>query len=157
MPGLFDLMAHGLAAVDAQLAQDVALAIVRVAVGVFFACSGWNKLTNTARHGSLERNLTNNGLPAPTLLAWWVAGWEFVSGVMLAVGLLSAFSAGVLAIICIVAICCEARGKVAKYQPINRVDVVACWLYLPEVLYVILLAVNIIAGTGRYSLDYLLF
>jgi putative oxidoreductase len=157
MPGLIDLMAHGLAAVDAQLAKDVALGVVRASAGVFFACSGWNKLTNANRHAALVRNLTGNKLPAPAYLAWWVAGWEFLAGAMLAAGLLSAFVAVVLTIICLVAICCEAADKVERYGPINRADRVADWLYLPEVLYVILLAVNVIAGTGRFSLDHLLF
>lgn len=157
MPGLLDIAAHGLAAVDPTLAKDVALALARTSVGVFFAISGGNKLFVAARHASLVGNLTKNGLPRPQYLAWWVASWEFVSGLMLAVGLLSAFSAGVLAIICLVACYCEANRRVEAFKPINGFDRVADYLYLQEVLYLTLLGVTMIAGTGRYSLDFLLF
>lgn len=157
MPGILDLMAHGLAAIDSGLAKDVALAIARMSVGVFFAISGANKLFVAQRHASLRANLTKNGIPAVPFMEWWVPFWEFSSGVMLAVGLLSAFSAGVLAIICLVALCCEGPRRVAAYSPINGPDKVADYLYLQEVLYLVLLAVNIVAGTGRFSLDHLLF
>lgn len=157
MPGIIDIAAHGLAAVDSQLAKDVALAVARISVGTFFAISGANKLFVAQRHASLRANLTKNGIPAIPFMEWWVPFWEFASGAMLAVGLLSAFSAGVLGIICLVAICCEAPRRVDAFQPINRADRVADWLYLQEVLYLVLLSVNVIAGTGRFSLDHLLF
>lgn len=145
------LAAHGLSAPDA------ALTIVRVAIGGFFAISGYNKLFNPGRHASLLANLTKNHIPCLPLMQWWVPGWEFAGGLMLASGLMSAFAAGVLMIICLVAVCCEARDKVNAYHPINEGDRVADYLYLPEVLYMVLLAVTILAGTGRYSLDALLF
>jgi putative oxidoreductase len=151
------LAAHGGAHLNAQVAQDIALGVVRVAVGGFFAISGYNKLFVPARHASLKANLTRNNIPAIRVMQWWVPGWEFIAGLMLAVGLFSAFAAGVLMIICAVAICCEAKEKVAKFAPINAGDVVADYLYLPEVLYAVLLVVNLVAGTGRYSLDWYLF
>lgn len=157
MTAALDLMAHGLAAVDPALAKDTALAVARASVGVFFAISGANKLLVAERHASLRANLVKNGVPAVRFNEWWVPGWELLGGSMLAVGLLSAFAAGVLAIICLVAICCEAREKVDSYRPINRPDRVADYLYLPEVLYLVLLLVTLIAGTGRFSLDHLLF
>lgn len=138
-------------------AQDAALAIVRVAIGGFFAISGYNKLFHPDRHRSLLSNLTKNHIPCLALMQWWVPGWEFVGGLMLAVGLMSAFAAGVLMIICLVACACESSAKVAAYQPINTGDVVADYLYLPEVLYTVLLMVTILAGHGKYSLDALLF
>lgn len=157
MTSLIDFAAHGLAAVDSQLAKDVALATVRVAVGGFFTISGFNKLFVPERHKAIVASLTKNHIPAVNVMQWWVPFWEFVGGAMLMVGLLSAFSAGVLSIICLVAICCEATERVNAYSPINRGDRVADYLYLPEVLYLVLLTVNMIAGTGRYSLDHLLF
>lgn len=137
--------------------HDVALAAVRAAVGVFFAISGFHKLFNKERHARLVRTLQVNNVPAVWFNQWWVPGWELVSGLMLAVGFLTAFSAGVLAIICIVACFCEAREKVAKYQPINLADTIDDYLYLPEVLYLVMLAVSVLAGTGKYSVDAVLF
>lgn len=132
---------------------DVALAIVRVSVGGFFAISGYNKLFVPERHEALCDNLNKNHIPCMALMQWWVPGWEFAGGLMLAAGLVSAFAAAVLAFICVVAIVCEARDKVKAYHPINRGDAVADYLYLPEVLYLILLGVTLLAGHGRYSID----
>ena len=44
-----------------------------------------------------------------------------------------------------------------NYHPINVGDRVADYLYLPEVLYLVLLAVTVLAGTGQFSLDWYLF
>lgn len=148
---LLTLAAHGLDA------KDVALTVVRVAVGGFFAISGYNKLFRPDRHASLLANLTKNHIPCLPLMQWWVPGWELGGGLMMVVGLMSAFAAGVLLVICAVACACESRVKVEAYHPINGGDRVADYLYLPEVLYAILLSVTILAGTGRYSLDALLF
>lgn len=148
---IIHIAAHGL------LAPDAALALTRLCVGTFFAISGFNKLFNVGRHNSLTANLRKNHIPALGIMQWFVPGWEFASGLMLALGFLSAFNAAVLMIICIVACCCEAKAKVAAYHPINRGDWVADWLYLPEVLYLFLLAVIVLAGTGQYSIDALIF
>lgn len=138
-------------------AHDVALAFIRTGVGVFFAISGYNKLFHKERHAALRANLVKNKIPHVHIMEWWVPFWEFASGLMLAIGLLSAFNAGVLIIICVVACCCEAPKKVAAYKPINRSDAIADYLYLPEVLYIFMLAVNVLAGTGRYSVDALIW
>lgn len=151
MNGLLTLAAHGFGL------HDLALAVVRVAVGSFFAISGYHKLFNTTRHSGLVRTLTKDRVPAVPFMQWWVPGWEFVAGIMLAVGLLTAFSASVLAIICIVACVCEASERVEQYQPIDAADTIDDYLYLPEVLYLVMLAVTILAGTGRYSVDAFLF
>lgn len=143
--------AHGIAAPDA------ALALVRVATGTFFAISGFNKLFHHQRHLSLTANLVKNKIPCIPLMQWWVPSWEFVGGLLLAIGFMSAFAASVLTIICIVACMCEARTRVEAYHPINTGDRVADYLYLQEVLYILLLAVNILAGTGKYSVDAVLF
>lgn len=148
---LLTIAAHGFGL------HDVALALVRIAVGVFFAISGFHKLFNKIRHQHLVQTLIADNVPAVRFNQWWVPGWEFVAGSMLAVGLLTAFSASVLAIVCIVACICEARERVAKYQPIDMADTIDDYLYLPEVLYLVMLAVSIFAGTGKYSLDAILF
>ena len=144
------LAAHGFEA------KDLALAVVRVTIGTFFAISGFNKLFHPQRHASLKANLEKNGIPCVVIMQWWVPGWEFVAGAMLVIGMMSAFAASVLIIICLVACYCEAADKVAKYGPINVGDRIADYLYLPEVLYIILLSVTVLAGTGAYSLDHYL-
>lgn len=137
--------------------HDLALALIRLAVGAFFAISGYHKLFNKSRHERLVHTLTEDRVPAVGFNQWWVPGWEFTAGIMLAVGFLTAFSASVLMVICIVACLCEARERVEQYKPIDDADTIDDYLYLPEVLYMVMLAVTVLAGTGRYSVDALLF
>ena len=70
--------------------QSPFLAIVRVYWGWQIAQNGWGKLHNldnvTQFFGSL-------GLPAPGATATFVASFEFVGGILLAVGLLSRIAA----------------------------------------------------------------
>jgi uncharacterized membrane protein YphA (DoxX/SURF4 family) len=148
---LLTIAAHGFGL------HDLALAFVRAAVGQFFAFSGYHKLFNKGRHYALLATLTKDHVPLVKFLVWWVPFWELTAGVMLTVGFLTAFSAGVLAIICVVACYCEAADKVERYKPIDLADRIDDWLYLPEVLYLVMLAVSILAGTGRFSLDAMLF
>lgn len=150
------IAAHGLSHFDAEIAKDAALAIVRVGTGSFFAIAGFNKLFNRERHAALVETFKRDHVPFVSFNQWWVPAWELTAGSMLIVGLGSAFAATVLAIICCVAVACEATKTVDSYKPINVGDRLADYLYLPEVLYIFLLAVNIIAGTGAYSLDALL-
>lgn len=132
---------------------DAAISIARVATGTFFAISGFNKLTDPGRHQSLVETLSKDHVPDVKFMEWWVPGWELIAGTLLALGLFTSFAALVLIIICAVACCCEAKGRVDAYQPINGGDRVADYLYLPEVLYMLLLVVPALAGGGAYSLD----
>jgi putative oxidoreductase len=145
------IAAHGLGL------HDLALALIRVAVGAFFAISGFHKLFNKERHARLVQTLASDKVPFVKFNQWWVPAWEFTAGVTLAVGLLTAFSAGVLAVICLVACLCEAKERVAAYHPIDAADTLDDYLYLPEVLYLLMLGVTLLAGTGKYSIDALLF
>jgi putative oxidoreductase len=136
---------------------DVASTVLRVATGTFFAASGWNKLTNAGRHAAIVDTFKRDHIPAIGFMQWWVPGWELLGGAMVALGLLGAFAAGVLIIICAVACVSEAPARVADYKPINGADKLADYLYLPEVLYILCLLPTAFAGTGKYSLDHLFF
>lgn len=138
-------------------ATDFALALVRVGTGMFFMLSGFNKLFNAGRHAAIVETFKKDHVPFIAFNQWWVPSWEFAAGLLMVVGLFSAFAAAVLIIICAVACYCEAKERVAAYAPINGGDRIADYLYLPEVLYVLLLSVNVLAGTGRFSLDAWLF
>lgn len=135
---------------------EVALAVQRVALGAFFTISGAHKLFVKERHAKLVANLRENKIPFIPFHEWWVPGWEFFAGFTLVLGFASSFSAAVLAIICIVACFAEARIKVASYKPLNAADALDDYLYLPEVLYVIMLMVIVLGGGGHFSVDNLL-
>jgi putative oxidoreductase len=136
---------------------DFALAVARVTVGAFFFLSGYHKLFNKDRHSGLVQTLMRDHVPFPKFNQWWVPSWEFTGGLLLIVGLFTAFAAAVLAIVCLVACACEAREKVDSYKPIDIGDRIDDYLYLPEVLYLALLAVSIFAGPGHFSIDSLVW
>ena len=148
---LLDLVTHGLGQ------HDLGVAIGRAAVGIFFAISGFHKLFVPERHARLTRTLEADKVPFVPFMQWWVPFWEFASGVLMAVGLFTVFNAVVLIIVCLVACAAEAPSKVAKYAPINAADKLDDYLYLPEVLYVVMLAGVALGGAGPYSLDAFFF
>lgn len=136
--------------------HDEALALIRIATGAFFACSGYNKLFNAGRHAAMRKTLVDDHVPAIRFNEWWVPTWELAAGSSLVIGFSTAFCAVVLMIICLVACVVDAPARVRAYQPINRTDRVADWLYLPEVLYVFMLAITALSGAGKWSLDHFL-
>ena len=70
--------------------QSPFLMVVRVYWGWQIAQNGWGKLHNLARVTEFFASL---GLPAPGATAAFVATFEFVGGVLLAIGLLSRIAA----------------------------------------------------------------
>jgi putative oxidoreductase len=70
--------------------QSPLLAVVRLYWGWQIAQNGWGKLHNLARVTEFFASL---GLPAPGATATFVATFELVGGVLLAVGLLSRIAA----------------------------------------------------------------
>lgn len=134
----FELAQHGLNS------PGLASYALHISMGVFFAASGWNKLTNASRHAGLRKTFEEDHVPLPHFNEWWVPAWEFTAGMNLVVGIFPAFFAAILLIICLVACKAEARKRVAAYQPINGADTVADYLYLPEVLYSIMLGLIVL-------------
>src|SRR5664279_2855113 len=134
-------------------APDAALTLNRVALGTFFAISGYHKLFNASRHATLTRTLQDAGVRAVPIMQWLVPGVEFSGGCALILGLLSALAAFGLFVVCLNAVLLDAIKRVSEWQPINRADWIGDVLYLPEALYCIGLSVVMLAGPGPWSLD----
>jgi uncharacterized membrane protein YphA (DoxX/SURF4 family) len=134
-------------------APDVALTLNRVALGVFFAISGYHKLFNRSRHATLAQTLQDDGVHAVPIMQWLVPGIEFSGGWALIIGLLSALAAFGLFVICFAAVVLDATKRVRDWQPVDRADWLGDLLYLPEALYCIGLAVVMLGGPGPWSLD----
>jgi putative oxidoreductase len=134
-------------------APEYALTLNRVALGTFFAISGYHKLFTPTRHATLVRTLKDAGVGAVPVMQWLVPGVEFCGGCALILGLLSALAAFGLFVVCVGAFMLDARRRVAGWQPIDRADWVGDVLYLPEALYCIGLALVMLAGPGPWSLD----
>jgi putative oxidoreductase len=132
--------------------EQYAILLVRVALGLFFAISGANKLFVAGGTKPVYETLVKAKVPFPQLTAYFVAGVEFVCGSLVTVGFLSSPACVALLIDMIVATLTSAVSAVPKgLSPLNRLD---DFLYLPEVLYVLFFIWLICAGPGKFSVDY---
>jgi uncharacterized membrane protein YphA (DoxX/SURF4 family) len=131
------------------------IAAMRLALGSFFALSGFHKLTNKDRHKAFEETLRLLGIPQIDVLQWFVPGVEFLGGLGVAIGFLTPLAALGLLTICTVALLTNSPTVVASYKLINSADRVDDWLYQPEMLYALMLLYFITAGAGPVSVDQL--
>ena len=125
----------------------------RIATGVFFAFSGYHKLTNAKRRATFIATLQACGVPCISVMQWFVPGVELGGGLGVAFGLLTPLAAAGLAAICVVAVYADGMGRVRTWDAIDRADVIDDVLYLPEVLYILLLALFVAGGAGPFSVD----
>jgi len=135
---------------------DIALTLNRIAVGAFFMHSGYHKLFNAERHRTFVDELKSLGVHAVGFNQWWVPSVEFSAGGAVLVGLLAPIAALGLLVIIVVAIATSGRQRIKLYKPIDQVDRIDDWLYLPETLYAFMLIIVVSAGAGPYSLDSLI-
>lgn len=136
---------------------SAAYAALRVAVGVFFAISGFHKLFNKDRHASLVRTLRADGVPLVRVNQWFVPGVELSAGLALIVGLLVPLASLGLLVICLVACAVDGLARVRAMEPLNWADALDDVLYLPETVYAGALLLFVIGGAGPLSLDALIW
>src|SRR5258708_14371940 len=109
---------HLLILVQGAQAPNAALTLNRVALGAFFAISGYHKLFNASRHATLTRTLQDDGVHAVPIMRWLLPSAEFSGGWALIVGLLSVLAAFGLFVICFGALALDAVKRVRSWQPI---------------------------------------
>ncbi len=145
-------MTHVIQSVLAMLraGEWVPVTVVRVLIGVFFCISGGTKLFVPAQFSVLEQTLVQSHIPFPHANALFVSTVEFLCGAGLALGLLTPLCAAVLACDMIVAI---ATNRIHSIQASGVLAWLDDFLYLPEVLYTLILVWLIFSGPGRYSVD----
>ena len=132
--------------------EQYAILLVRVSIGLFFAISGANKLFVAGGTQTMYDTLVKAKVPFPHLMTYFVSGVEFVGGFLLIVGLLSSPVCLALMIDMIVATLTTAISVVPRgLAPLHWLD---DFLYLPEVLYVLLFVSLLCSGPGKFSLDY---
>lgn len=129
--------------------------VARFSLGLFFAVSGYNKLFIPEKHTDLVHLMGEIGVPFPEFSALFLACVEFFGGLLLMVGLFSTFISIALIIAMIVAIITVEIPHVIP-KGIGPLDWMSWFLYLPQVMYVILFVWLITTGPGKISLDYLL-
>ena len=135
---------------------DIVLLLNSIAVGIFFAFSGYHKLFNVERHRIFVDELNALRVPGIKVNEWWVPSVEFFAGGAVVIGLLAPLAALGLLVVILVAMVTSGRQRLAGYKPIDEADRIDDWLYLPETLYALMLLLVISAGAGHYSVDYLI-
>jgi putative oxidoreductase len=145
-------MKHAIQNVIATLraAEWMPITAVRALIGIFFCISGGTKLLVPAQFTLMERTLAESHIPFPHANAVFVSLVEFVCGGSLALGLLTPVCALVLVCVMIVAV---ATNRIYSIQASGVLSWLDDFLYLPEVLYVMILVWLIFSGPGRYSID----
>lgn len=118
--------------------------VARLVVGYTFMLTGWGKLTHLP---AIIENFQSWGIPHPEILTPFVAGWEFVGGLGLILGLMTRVLGGGLAVVMVVAI---VSAKLAD------IDSLETLLGFEEATYFAVFTWLAICGAGKASLDYLL-
>lgn len=136
-----------------RAAEWMPITAVRILIGIFFCTTGGSKLFVPAKFSAMEQTLVASHIPFPHANAIFVSLVEFACGAALTLGLLTPLCAAVLAVDMIVAI---ATDRIHSIQATGVIGWLGDFLYLPEVLYVMLLIWLIFSGPGRWSLDALI-
>ena len=125
----------------------------RILIGVFFCISGGTKLLVSAQFRKMELTLAQSHIPLPHANAIFVSLVEFACGGALALGLLTPVCAVLLAVVMIVAI---ATNRLQSIDASGALAWLDDFLYLPEVLYVVIL-VWLIFSAEKKKLKFPLF
>ena len=128
--------------------------LARVSLGLFFAISGGNKLLVPARSEGLVKVMIEAGIPFPEFMSVFLASVELFGGMFLVVGFLSTFCAIALTIAMLVAIFTVELHTIPK--GLTALDWLSYFLYLPQVMYVLIFGWLIVIGPGRHSIDHYL-
>ncbi len=135
---------------DWNKGEQVPAFLARVLVGVFFAISGFAKLFDHARHMSIYDTLVQANIPLPEFNSYFVPIIELVFGLFLVFGFLTLISGLILLFNMLVATLTVAIHGI---KASNFFYWLNDFLYLPEVLLMLLLFWIIFAGAGSWSLD----
>ena len=131
----------------------IGIVLARVTVGALFLLSGGGKLFVKERREQMRQTLRNAQVPFPDLNAILVSTVEFVFGFLLIVGAATPLACVMLSGVMIVAIFTNAVRTIKSSSPISWLSE---FLYLPEVLYLVILAWLFLSGPGWLSVDHLL-
>ena len=132
----------------------IGILIARLSVGTLFALSGSGKLFVPARRDEMLRTLRAAGVPAPGVNAVFVSSVEFLCGSLLIVGFLMPLCCLMLSGVMVVALGTTVLPGVKAASLTSWLSSV---LYLPEVLYLVILVWLFVSGPRWFSLDYLIW
>jgi putative oxidoreductase len=130
----------------------VAILVARVAVGLLFFLSGRAKLFVPEQREEMRQTLIKAHVAFPEFNAAFVSTVEFVCGFLLIPGAMTPLASVLLMGVMIVAIATTAVRKIKTTSP---AEWLVGFLYLPEVLYLVILFWLFFSGPGWLSIDHL--
>ena len=128
----------------------VAIFLARVAVGLLFFLSGRAKLFVPERRKEMRQTLIKAHVAFPDFTAALISTVEFVCGLLLVLGAVTPLASALLAGIMIVAI---ATTAIRNIKATSLAEWLEGFLYLPEVLYLVILFWIFFSGPGLLSID----
>ena len=130
----------------------IGILVARIAVGSLFFLSGRAKLFVRERREQMEKTLIEAHIPFPKFNAVFVSTVEFVCGLLLVLGAVTSLASALLAVLMIVAIKTIA---IRNIKTVSSAEWLAAFLYLPKVLYLVILIWLFFSGPGWLSVDHL--
>ncbi len=115
--------------------------LARLILGVVFVTAGWGKLHHLDQVTSF---FTQIGIPAASIQAPFVAGVEFVGGLMILAGFLTRLISIPLAFTMFIAIVTAKRGDIHSFTDLMGLD---------ELAYLVMFVWLTCAGAGKISID----
>lgn len=133
--------------------QWVGILVARAAVGLLFFLSGRGKLFVPERREQMRQTLIEAHVPFPDLNAVFVSTVEFASGLLLIFGALTPIACIMLSGVMLMAVATTAIRNIKATCPLGWF---AEFLYLPEVLYLVILFWLFLSGPSWLSVDHLI-
>jgi putative oxidoreductase len=134
--------------------QWIGMLLARLSVGLLFTLSGAGKLFVRARREEMQQTLVRARIPAPEANAFVVSFVEFVFGASLTIGFLTPLCCFMLTAVMLGAL---STTILPGIKANSAVSWLGKFLYLPEVLYIVILVWLFLSGSGRLSLDQLIW
>jgi len=133
--------------------QWLGIFVARLVVGLLFFLSGRGKLFMPERREQMRETLLAARVPFPEFNAVFVSIVEFVFGALLVLGAVTPLACAMLGVLMIVAIATTAIRNI-KAPPL--LGWLSEFLYLPEVLSLVILVWLFLSGPGWFSVDHLI-
>ena len=131
--------------------EEYAILAVRIALGLFFAISGANKLFVPSETQTMYETLVAASVPFPHVMTYFVSSVELVGGLMLIAGFLTSVACiALMGDMTVAILTAKLAGLPKGVSPLNWLD---NFLYLPEALYVFFFIWLICSGPGQFSID----
>ena len=131
----------------------IGILVARLAVGSLSFLSGRGKLFVPERREQMRETLVAARIPFPEFNTLLVSTVEFVFGLFLILGALTPITCTMLGCVMIVAIATIAIRNIKATSPLGWLSE---FLYLPEVLYLVILFWLFLSGPGWFSIYHLI-